>query len=307
MVIYKYLDFTGAVKTIRGNSVLLDIPENYNDPFDCDIYVTDEEEDKAYELFVNFQMFKAFYDSVSTQTSLTFSANIFKKELLHFGKEIKNEKMFEPQTYLYPFKSTFYKYIKKTKAVLRTEFKEMLKGVYEKIRNSVIVSCFGFSSDQLLMWAHYADKHRGACIEFEIDDKDFRTVHYDKQKPEFELYKTLQIIFGHQLADVDIDFDDEKYAFIYKPLLTKSDDWIYEGEVRCVYSINKRDSKIYEGMDDKGKTILLLKMPLIKRIYLGCRMSGSSEKTIRECCGDIPIVKMKKKRGEYGLEPEIAQ
>ena len=57
MIIYKYLDLKGAIKTIKGNSVLLDIPENYNDPFDCDIFATDEEEDKAYELFVNFQMF----------------------------------------------------------------------------------------------------------------------------------------------------------------------------------------------------------------------------------------------------------
>lgn len=304
MIIYKYLDFDGAVKTIKGNSVLLDKPENYNDPFDCNIFSTDEEEKRSCDLFVNFQMFKAFYTSLSKKTSLSPSANLFKKELVHFGKEIKKNKRFESQTYLKPLENAFYKSIKKTKAGLKAEFKEMIKGVYEKIRDSVIVSCFGSSNDQLLMWAHYADKHRGACIEFEIDDKDFKTVHYDKKKPEFELYKTLQILFGHQLAGEEIDFDSGKYNFIYKPLLTKSPEWIYEGEIRCVYSIKKRDPKIHEALDDNGKTILLLDMPPIKRIYLGCKMNRSSEKLVKDCSGDIPIIKMKKKYGEYALEPE---
>lgn len=304
MIIYKYLDFDGAMKTIKGSSVLLDKPENYNDPFDCDIFSTDEEEKKSCELFVNFQMFKALYDALLGKTALTPMANMFKKELMHFGKEIKKNKEFEPQLYLNPFKNTFYKKINKTKAGLQTEFKEMLKGVYAKIKDSVIVSCFGSSNNQLLMWAHYADKHRGACIEFEIDDKDFKMVQYEKKKPGFELYKTLQIVFGHQIAGKEIDFGSGKYDFMYKPLLTKSPDWIYEDEIRCVYSFNKRDPKIYEGLNDKGETILLLKMPPIKRIYLGCKMDSSSEKILRECCGDIPIIKMKKKKDEYGLEPE---
>ena len=304
MIVYKYSNLKGAIETIKGNSVLLDIPENYNDPFDCDIFTTDEEEKKAYELFVNYQMFKALYDSISTQTSLRPFANTFKKELLFFGKEIKKDKKFESQPYLFPLKNTFYKSIKKSKAELQMEFKDMLKDVYKKIKSSVIVSCFGSSNDQLLMWAHYADKHRGACLEFEIDDKDFKAVEYDKKKPEFELYKTLQIIFGHQFVGEDIDVENEKYSFLYKPLLTKSLDWEYEGEIRCVYSLNKRDPKIYEGLNDKGETILLLKMPKIKAIYIGCKMDNNSEKTIRECSGDIPIYKMKKKNGEYGLEPE---
>lgn len=304
MIIYKYLDRKGAIETIKGNSVLLDAPENYNDPFDCDIYVTDEEEKKAYDLFVNFQMFKALYDSLLKTTSLTFLANTFKKELMLAGKMMIKEKKFESQFYLKIANNKFYKTIKKSKAVLQAEFKEMLKGVYRKIKESVIVSCFGSACDQPLMWAHYTEKHKGACVEFEIDDKDFKIMHYEKKKAEFDLYKALQIIFGHQLAKKEVDAEDEKYSFLYKPLLTKSLDWIYEGEVRCVYSVNKRDPKIYESTNDKGETILLLKMPKIKRIYLGCKSSSSFEKTIREYSGDIPLFKMKKKEEEYGLVPE---
>ena len=301
MIIYKYLDEKGAIETIKGNSVLLDTPEHYNDPFDCDIYVTDEEEKKAYDLFINFQMFKALYDSFVEKTSLTFLANTFKKELMFSAKVMIKEKKFEPQTYLKIANNKFYKTIKKSKEILQAEFKEMLKSVYKKIKESVIVSCFGSTYDQPLMWAHYTDKHKGACVEFEIDDKDFKIIHYEKKKVEFKLYKALQIVFGHQLAKKDVDAEDEKYSFLYSPLLTKSLDWIYEGEIRCVYSINKRDSKIYEATNDKGETILLLKMPKIKRIYLGCKSSSSFEKTIRECSGDIPLFKMKKKEKEYGL------
>lgn len=304
MIIYKYLDQKGAIETIKENSVLLNTPEHYNDPFDCDIYVTDQEEKKAYELFINFQMFKALYDSLLKATSLTFLANAFKKELMFAGKIMIKEKKYEPQFYLKIANNKFYKTMQKSKAALQAEFKEMLKGVYRKIKESVIVSCFGSTCDQPLMWAHYTEKHKGACVEFEIDDKDFKIMHYEKKKVEFDLYKALQIIFGHQLAKKEVDAEDEKYSFLYKPLLTKSLDWIYEGEVRCVYSINKRDPKIYESTNDKGETILLLKMPKIKRIYLGCKSSSSFEKTIREYSGDIPLFKMKKKEEEYGLVPE---
>ena len=304
MIIYKYLDLKGALKTIKGNSVLLRTPEQFNDPFDCDICVSENEEKRAYELFVNYQMFKGLYDSLSTQAHLKMLANTFRKELMYFAKEIKREKRFEEQIYLRPLKNTFYKSIKKSETVLKSEFKEMLKGVYVTIKNSVIVSCFGSSFKQVLMWAHYADRHRGACVEFEIDDKDFKVVHYEKKKPRFELYKVLSIIFGHQFAGEDVDAEDEKYSFMYKPLLTKSLDWHYEDEVRCVYSFKKRDPKIYKSLDDEGKTVLLLKMPKIKRIFLGCNANKETEKEIRECSGDIPIIKMKKKKDEYGVEPE---
>lgn len=54
-----------------------------------------------------------------------------------------------------------------------------------------------------------------------------------------------------------------------EPLLVKSDDWIYEGEIRCVYTKNKPNSRIHDIEDQDGiKT--LLDMPKPKKIYIGC-------------------------------------
>ena len=37
----------------------------------------------------------------------------------------------------------------------------------EETRSQVGVACFSAKNDDLLMWAHYADGHRGFCLEFD--------------------------------------------------------------------------------------------------------------------------------------------
>ena len=46
----------------------------------------------------------------------------------------------------------------------------------------------------------------------------------------------------------------------------------------------------------------LLKMPTIKKIYLGCKADDDFIKEMKDKCGSIPVVKMKKVDGEYKLE-----
>ena len=86
--------------------------------------------------------------------------------------------------------------------------------------------------------------------------------------------------------------------------MTKSIDWKYEGEIRCVYSAKKRDKKIYETLDDNGNIVILLKMPKIKKVYIGCNAADDFILDIKGLEKDIPIVKMKMKDDEYGVEPE---
>ena len=38
--------------------------------------------------------------------------------------------------------------------------------------------CFSFKWSNPLLWAHYADKHKGICLGFDLPDKDIRHVAY---------------------------------------------------------------------------------------------------------------------------------
>ena len=307
-IIYKYIDPDGALAAIKNNSVVLKTPLEYNDPFDCYFSVLKQEEKEAFKLFVNFQLFKGLYECLVKKnkkvSNMKHLAEIYKIEVLKTAAEIKANKLFSNQTYLIPYRAAAYKYLGKKKSVLFFEFKQMLKRVFKEARSSIIISCFGSNNDSILMWSHYANKHKGACLEFEIDDENFQKVDYKEKIVKFKLCDALKVVFGHEFLGKEVDGDNKKYSFIINPLLTKSLDWRYEEEIRCIYSAKKRDPRIYEFLDKEKKTILLLKMPRIKKIYLGCNADEEFVYNIKEVSGDIPVIKMKMKENDYGVEPE---
>ena len=74
--------------------------------------------------------------------------------------------------------------------------------------------------ESILMWSHYADGHRGVCLEFEVDRAAPEGVHlqavtYTSAYPEF--------------STRDFPTDTEKFMAAF---LTKSPEWEYEREWR---------------------------------------------------------------------------
>ena len=90
------------------------------------------------------------------------------------------------------------------------------------------VTCFSKNANNLLMWAHYADKHKGVCMKFDIlSDTDFFMtpfpVIYKKDYPIYNYFRNR----------------DGLGKFL---LETKSKDWKYEREIRVM----KEGSSLYE-------------------------------------------------------------
>lgn len=109
--------------------------------------------------------------------------------------------------------------------------------------SNIGVVSFSETSRNLLMWAHYADEHHGMCIGFERDVLS----KLDISNEYFERYHTLQPVkvnYDNLRIDIkelisDPDFIYEKA--ITKTLTTKSDEWIYEKEHRCIVPIGWSD------------------------------------------------------------------
>ena len=85
------------------------------------------------------------------------------------------------------------------------------------------VFCMTEKPDNLLMWSHYADSHKGICIGFNIaDETDFLShahpVSYSSKYPFFD-----------PVAEKDGQIVMEKC------FLTKAKDWEYEAEWRVVF------------------------------------------------------------------------
>ena len=82
--------------------------------------------------------------------------------------------------------------------------------------------------DNILMWSHYGDSHKGFALgidfpEVETNDPHFQKVRYVKQLPELDLLQWGQAIF---------EFDKTKHSYILGDISVKSSDWMYEKEWR---------------------------------------------------------------------------
>jgi len=123
-------------------------------------------------------------------------------------------------------------------------------------RINKIVGIFSLSekSDDLLMWSHYADYHRGICLEFKVTNSklfgcDLSKVHYQKQYPNLSVY----------------DHIDLEWTKRY--LTTKSDAWCYEKEWRILY--RETGCQVFPAEELSG-------------VILGARISEKNKKLVLE-------------------------
>jgi len=85
--------------------------------------------------------------------------------------------------------------------------------------------CFSKHWHNPLLWSHYADKHRGMCLGFDVIDRSLRPVKYVKERP------ALKMPPSKESAD--------------ELLFTKYRDWKYEEELRNWFQFDKRENGHY--------------------------------------------------------------
>jgi hypothetical protein len=123
----------------------------------------------------------------------------------------------------------------------------------------------------MLMWAHYADKHRGAVLGFQPDfDKDsflrlVKPVTYSKDRPQL-IQEPAQLL---TLPPFTVE-DGRKLN--ERVLHTKSPEWSYEEEWRL--SIPE------EVHHDESASFLPYYANELAQIYLGYRMSNEKKDEI---------------------------
>lgn len=100
--------------------------------------------------------------------------------------------------------------------------------------------CFGRCWRNTVMWAHYADRHRGMCLGFDVPDELLIEARYVREK--FRINKE------RFLSDSAYK---EKIAF--ELLRTKHIHWAYEDEVRLHATLDSADidtGLYFKDMDD---------------------------------------------------------
>jgi hypothetical protein len=139
----------------------------------------------------------------------------------------------------------------------------------KRVNASTGVLCFSGVKDNLLMWAHYADSHRGFVVEFDTEDEGFRRlgelhqVRYRKDRPLFDVVK------GPDMAI----------------FLLKSQDWDYEKEFRIFRPLHGCLRRSMNGID---RFFAHLPRSSVRAVYFGNRMEAALKTEISEIMAGTP-------------------
>jgi hypothetical protein len=134
----------------------------------------------------------------------------------------------------------------------------------DKRRDELGVYCLTTLRDNILMWAHYSDYHKGFCLEFDGKDEFFQKalpITYLKELPTFNIWDN-KIGNFHKYTEELADL-----------LLIKAEDWKYENEWRIVYTPKQG-----------GPSVHTFPEKLLTGVIFGFRISRENRNNIIEWC-----------------------
>lgn len=245
---FKYVSADVAQKILSTLLVRCSSPKLFNDPFDSQFTIQldvckGEEFNQRFATAFSDEVMKAFNISQNEKAK-----NIIIKEMLK-----------DASTAAEKFKEIF---------------DELNKNINEKFYYDRIF-CLSEKNDNLLMWAHYSDNHKGAVIKLKCLTGDYalqaaQKVNYSYDMPKLTVEEITKDHFSYEPFVIN--------KIIKEMLLTKSIDWEHENEWRVI--LLKLDPNA--EFDLRG-----ISAEEIEAIYLGCKMSDENKRKI------ITIIKEK--------------
>ena len=187
----------------------------------------------------------------------------------------------DPLEFNDPVDCPFYEWLKQREKVKPPERVKSIREAYSDIRIRCFTSDTPLPSKEdmnpqpyssipaysnPLMWAHYANSHRGYCVKYRLTESFFN--YEDRDSPVLFLG---EVSYG--LVDMDVTKDKENMN-MKEALFTKHNDWEYEHEKRLIYYDKNKPPETYQKVS----------MPedMITDIYFGVRCKDSDKQRIIE-------------------------
>ena len=207
---------------IKNKKLYRTTPSGFNDPYDCLVEIDNNASDEDLLAWLR-QYFR----------NQAFDPEVWQKQGTRLSKYIENNN-------------------NSLEANDRPPVIELIQTTLQEIVNKSRIICFSKSRENLLMWAHYADKHSGYCLTFDANKlKGERNLIglFEVDYPEDQSRPLIQLspgeIGSHELAE--------------KILLTKSLHWRYEEEVRLIW-VNREEYFVFQAESLTG-IVFGAKMP----------------------------------------------
>jgi len=243
-LLYKYRTLAGECKA-HARSLIVDQqmyfagPEDLNDPFECKPYLA---------VLSNSHQQKQYAKRIANRLAPTASRGERRRILRNITAD-------QPKFIL-----------------------DMKRSTMETLKRMGIYSLTTQPLD-LLMWPHYADNHRGICVQFSMAGLTEEgitpfPVVYQERRP---------------VCDTMIEPPEE---WLDKAVLSKADAWKYEREWRIVQSLGAR-------------TVTVPMRPIVNGVLLGANISPDDKKDVlswvRSSDRDIAVAQVRFHEQEYRL------
>ncbi|NOQ26876.1 MAG: DUF2971 domain-containing protein [Bacteroidales bacterium] len=211
-IIYKYVNNADGLRILSENTLKFSSPHDFNDPFDC------------YEELIKFDLTKECVEYFVESGSLILTEE---------DKKLTSVELLEKLEKVYDFENS------------------VLKDIFFNLKSELWISCFSKKYNEILMWSHYADKHKGFCIGFNLDGlaETFDFILSEVNYPE-------------KFTKVDYCANPKKALEHF--VSTKAKNWIYEEEIRL--RTNKENIKF---IDNTVKGITKISPNSISEIHIG--------------------------------------
>ena len=277
-----------SVDALQNNTVYLSAPPAFDDPYDCNIYIDGNEFSRKriqyyallcgveaqpewdYVTTINILATKIYEHLKAGGTVDTLFERCDDNELVNAHQEY-----FQLMLKKELLTSEGDSYFRAINSVIRKEYQDL-----QKTANRFRVACFAETPYSVLMWSHYAQYHKGFCIEYETPDysDEWATIYHN-------LFPVIYSDSRTDLANISLSLkasgtlsNDKLWEFYKYGLLSKSLDWKYQNEWRLISCDNLLSDSNYN-----------CKFFKIKRVYLGNRMPPEERVKIIKICKDKGI------------------
>jgi len=148
----------------------------------------------------------------------------------------------------------------------REKIREYFKHLLSAADRDVGIVAFSKRWKNSAMWTHYAKRHEGFCVGF---DRNHPLLQYSHLKMPGGSMHDVEYLPARREIDVVVQKDSLSFHDI---VFQKSDDWIYEKEVRIAYALTDYDDKRNAPDESPTKLPLYLRRfqpEIIKEVMIG--------------------------------------
>jgi hypothetical protein len=285
--LYKYVSADGARQILRDGKVRCSSPVLFNDPFDGQIEAALDFSNQALDDYMAQRVmeFAAAGSPIPVGASDVFKYQYERfKELLAAGKS--SDEAIEADALIRRLAET----LAEPNEVQRP--REPIK--WSKTQRDFRVSSFSETHESIIMWSHYADHHRGACLEFSAHPDGLmqyaRQVQYLGDLPNFASLKE----WGDFLLGLG---DLNRLRLVEDYLLRKNPEWNYEREWRILFPKSSSDDLYYYLPFNEAE---------LSALYLGLRMRDVDRFALQSLCAgkysSIAIKQAARSKKQFCLE-----